>query len=175
MRGININDFYTSININQRTQYCHANQNTKEWERWNLIPIFPIEATTLWLIFLLIIVSITNPNKLLLFCFYIKWIFYLIIQLFLVGSIFILMYKLLLLTTRCTYRKKSSYLLEYVALNKRGGELFIRDFRKLWRYNEIQCWITEKRIKETKTQNCFKMISEKQSVVSSKQSVVYTS
>jgi len=30
MRGININDFYTDININQRTQYCHANQNTKE-------------------------------------------------------------------------------------------------------------------------------------------------
>jgi len=30
MRGIDINDFYTSININQRTQYYHANQNTKE-------------------------------------------------------------------------------------------------------------------------------------------------
>jgi len=30
MRGININDFYTGININQRIQYCHANQNTKE-------------------------------------------------------------------------------------------------------------------------------------------------
>jgi len=29
MRGININDFYTGININQITQYCHANQNTK--------------------------------------------------------------------------------------------------------------------------------------------------
>jgi len=40
-----INDFYTSININQRIQYCHANQNTKEWERWTPIPIFPIEAT----------------------------------------------------------------------------------------------------------------------------------
>ena len=30
MRGIDINDFYTGININQRTQYFHANQNTKE-------------------------------------------------------------------------------------------------------------------------------------------------
>jgi len=30
MRGININDFYTSMNINQMTQYYHANQNTKE-------------------------------------------------------------------------------------------------------------------------------------------------
>jgi len=69
MRGIDINDFYTGININQRTQYSHANQNTKEWERWNPIPITPIEATTLWLVFSLIIASITNPNKLLLFCF----------------------------------------------------------------------------------------------------------
>jgi len=30
MRGIDINDFYTGININQRTQYCYANQNAKE-------------------------------------------------------------------------------------------------------------------------------------------------
>jgi len=30
MRGININDFYMGIDINQRTQYCHVNQNTKE-------------------------------------------------------------------------------------------------------------------------------------------------
>jgi len=30
MRKIDINDFYTGININQRTQYYHANQNTKE-------------------------------------------------------------------------------------------------------------------------------------------------
>ena len=71
--------------------------------------------------------------------------------------------------------KTIKILLEYMALNERGGELFKRDFRKLWRYNENQCWITEKEIKETKNQNCFKMISEKQSVVSSKQSVVYTS
>ena len=56
-----------------------------------------------------------------------------------------------------------------------GGELFKRDFCKLWRYNENQCWITEKRIKGTNTQNCFKMISEKQSVVLSKQSVVFIS
>ena len=66
-------------------------------------------------------------------------------------------------------------LLEYMALNERGVELFKRDFRKLWRYNENQCWITEKRIKETNTQNCFKMISEKQSVVLSKQSIVFIS
>ena len=68
-----------------------------------------------------------------------------------------------------------SYVLEYMALNERGGELFKRDFRKLWRYNENQCWITEKEIKETNNQNCLKMISEKQSVVSSKQSVVFIS
>jgi len=30
MQEIDINDFYTGININQRTQYFHANQNTKE-------------------------------------------------------------------------------------------------------------------------------------------------
>ena len=30
MREVNINDFYTVININQMTQYYHANQNTKE-------------------------------------------------------------------------------------------------------------------------------------------------
>ena len=35
--------------------------------------------------------------------------------------------------------------------------------------------MTEKEIKETKNQNCFKIISEKQSVVSSKQSVVFIS
>jgi len=29
MRGIDINDFYTDINI-QKAQYCHANQYTKE-------------------------------------------------------------------------------------------------------------------------------------------------
>jgi len=45
MREIDINDFYTGININKRAQYCHANQNKKEWERWNSIPIFPFEAT----------------------------------------------------------------------------------------------------------------------------------
>jgi len=30
MREIGINNFYMGININQRTQYCHATQNTKE-------------------------------------------------------------------------------------------------------------------------------------------------
>jgi len=30
MRGIDINDFSTGININQWTQYSHDNQNTKE-------------------------------------------------------------------------------------------------------------------------------------------------
>jgi len=30
MQGINIKYFYTSIDINLRTQYCHANQNTKK-------------------------------------------------------------------------------------------------------------------------------------------------
>jgi len=59
MWGININDFYTGININQRVQYWHANQNTKEWERWNTTPIFQIEAMTLWLVFLFILDIIT--------------------------------------------------------------------------------------------------------------------
>ena len=31
----------------RRGKYYNANQNTKEWERWNPIPIFPIEAKTL--------------------------------------------------------------------------------------------------------------------------------
>ena len=44
MRGINTNDFYMGIIINQRTQYCHYNQNTKEWERWSPNPIFTIET-----------------------------------------------------------------------------------------------------------------------------------
>jgi len=30
MRGIDINDFYMGINTNQRAEYYHANQNTKE-------------------------------------------------------------------------------------------------------------------------------------------------
>ena len=33
MRGIDVNGFYTGININQRTDYYQANLNTKEWER----------------------------------------------------------------------------------------------------------------------------------------------
>jgi len=45
MREIDINDFYTDININKMTQFYHANQNTKEWERWDPIPIFLIEET----------------------------------------------------------------------------------------------------------------------------------
>jgi len=45
------------------------NQNTKEWERWNPIPIFPIEAMTICLVFLLIIVIITllKPTFIILF------------------------------------------------------------------------------------------------------------
>ena len=30
MRGININYFYTSININQMTQYCHADEDLRD-------------------------------------------------------------------------------------------------------------------------------------------------
>jgi len=56
-----------------------TNQNTKEWERWNLIPICPIEATTICLVFLLIIANTTKSNKILLFCFifseYFTWLF----------------------------------------------------------------------------------------------------
>jgi len=49
-------------------------------------------------------------------------------------------------------------LLEYMTFKQEGGELFLKDFQKLRMYNEIQCWITEKEIKETKNQNYFKMI-----------------
>jgi len=41
------------ININNRTPYIiMINQNIKERERWNPIPIFPMEATTFCLVFL---------------------------------------------------------------------------------------------------------------------------
>jgi len=33
MRGIDINDFYMSININKNIEYYHANQNTKTVRR----------------------------------------------------------------------------------------------------------------------------------------------
>jgi len=39
------------------------NQNTKEWERWNPIPIFPIEATNFCLVFLLILPSQQIPTE----------------------------------------------------------------------------------------------------------------
>jgi len=32
MRGIDINDFYMGININQKTKYYYAFQNTKKQE-----------------------------------------------------------------------------------------------------------------------------------------------
>jgi len=53
----------------KRAKYYNVNQNTKDWERWNSIPIFPIETTTLWFVLLLILVITTNSNKLLLFYF----------------------------------------------------------------------------------------------------------
>ena len=56
-------------------------------------------------------------------------------------------------------------LLEFMALNKRGGELFINDIHKLWRYNEIQWWIIEKEIKEAKEQNWLSWFPENQPVV----------
>jgi len=60
MRGIDKNDFYTGININQRIQYCHNNQNTKKWEWWTSIPIFLIEITNSLACFL---INHCNHNK----------------------------------------------------------------------------------------------------------------
>jgi len=57
-----------------------------------------------------------------------------------------------------------------MALNERGEVNCLRGI-----FANFEGIITEKRIKETNTQNCFKMISEKQSVVLSKQSVVFIS
>jgi len=60
-------------------------------------------------------------------------------------------------------------------LKQEGVELFIKDFRKLWRYNEIQWWITEKEIKEAKEQNWLSWFPENQSVVFAIQPVVFIS
>jgi len=72
MRGINIYETFLRIlyaknrykwllydNQFQSKILIYANQNTWEWDRWNSIPIFPIEAITLWFVFLLILAIIT--------------------------------------------------------------------------------------------------------------------
>jgi len=105
MREIQVNYFYMRININQRTQYFHANQITKEWERWNPIPIFQFEATNFFTCFLINHFHLKKIQQTFTILFYIMWIFYLNIQLFLVDSISVLSDKLLLPTTRCTCRK----------------------------------------------------------------------
>jgi len=69
MREIDINDFYTSININQMTQYFHSNQNIKEREKWTPIPIFPIAATNSWTCFLFNNCNHKKFQQTLLFCF----------------------------------------------------------------------------------------------------------
>jgi len=58
-----------------------------------------------------------------------------------------------------------------MALNERGVNCLRGIFTNFEGIMKINAEL-QKRIKETNTQNCFKMISEKQSVVLSKQSVV---
>ena len=67
------------------------------------------------------------------------------------------------------------YLLEYMALNKKGSELFMKDFRKLWRYNEVQCRITDTEIQKAIKQNCLSWLSANQPVVFAIQPVVFIS
>ena len=58
-------------------------------------------------------------------------------------------------------------------LKQEGGELFIKYFRKLWRYNESQWRITEKETKESKAQSCFSWFPKNQPVDFAIQPVVF--
>ena len=107
MRWIDINDFYMGININKRKQYCHANQNTKDWERWTSFHIFPIETTNSLTCFLINHCHQNKFQQTLLFYFlfsesftwifnYSLWVWYLSL-----GTNYYFQ-------QRCTCRKKSS-------------------------------------------------------------------
>ena len=71
MWEIDTNDFYTDININQMTQYCHVNQNkiqkSEKDETQSLF--FELKQQAFWLVFLLIIATVITLNKILLFYF----------------------------------------------------------------------------------------------------------
>jgi len=72
--------------------------------------------------------------------------------------------------TRCTLLP--TVIGRIYGLKQEGGELFINDFHKLWRYNEIQWWITEKETKEAKEQNWLSWFPKNQPVVFAIQPVV---
>ena len=109
MREIDINEFSTGINFNQRTQY------TWEWGRWNLIPIFPIETPNFLFVFLLISANTITSKLFLLFCCYIFIVLLLYLanivldnSLFIVGSISVLRNNYYFWQMQCTCRKMSS-------------------------------------------------------------------
>ena len=62
-----------------------------------------------------------------------------------------------------------------MALNKKGGELFMNYFCKLWRFNEVQCRITDIEIQKAIKQNCLSWLSENQLVVFAIQPIVFIS
>ena len=62
---------FIRASISIKGHHIMINQNTKEWERWNQIPIFPIEATTLCFVFLLIIAIPTISQEIFIILFYI--------------------------------------------------------------------------------------------------------
>ena len=79
MREIDINDFYMSININQGHNIVMLIKIQKSEKDETQSLFFQLKQQTFWLVFLLIIIVITNSNKLLLFCFifseYFTWLF----------------------------------------------------------------------------------------------------
>jgi len=83
---------YASISI--KVEYYNLLKNTKEWEEWTPIPIFPIDSyeafTLLYLHSYKFILHIKHflTNFYILFTIY--WILYLTIELFLVGSMSVL-------------------------------------------------------------------------------------
>jgi len=60
-------------------------------------------------------------------------------------------------------------------LKQEGDELFMKDFRKRWRYNEGQWRITDKETMENNAQSYFHWFPENQSVVFAIQPVVFIS
>jgi len=60
-------------------------------------------------------------------------------------------------------------------LKQEGGELFMNDFYKLWRYNEVQYRISDIGIQKAINQKLFKLIIRKSTVVFAIQLVVFIS
>jgi len=70
----------------------------------------------------------------------------------------------------------SSVLLEYMTLNERGGELFKRGFLKTFSgLTKFFVWIQNRNQVSQEFKQLYSKTTEKQSVVSSKQLVVYIS